>query len=237
MLNRTFEPTRLNEIVNHPSIYPHVCGAIDGPLDLTPLVKDVKNCVLIGEHGAFVYTPHQRGFLEVHSQVLPEGRGKWAMAAARESLRWMFTRTQALEVITRVAKGNYAALALAKACGLKPVMTVPKGWQTKAGPVDCTVLSIHINDWLAAPGDDMVQRGEDLRGRWISLPITDSGLMGAVHEMMLNGQCAKAAIFLRRWLALAGNDAVVEPLTDSPARIKIGDNIVVARDEKTIKVF
>jgi hypothetical protein len=236
MLDRLFTADRLNAIINHPSVHPHVCGTIEGPLDMSATVADSANVLLMGEHGGFFYHMAQQGIFEVHSQVLPSGRGRWAMEAAQESLHWMFTRTTAIEVITRVAKGNYAALALAKACGMKPVTVIPNGWITLDGPKDATVLGLTIQDWLEKT-NTLDARGAWVAKKWRNAPIGDGKALGALFEMMSHGQLAKAAIFTKRWVAITGVDLKVEPLTFEPPRLQIGNAIVVVRDDKHLSVI
>lgn len=236
MLQRQFTAEHLNEVINHPDIHPHVCGAIAGPLDLSVAVADQRNVLLMGEHGGFLFVWMQQGIYEVHSQVLPAGRGRWALAAARASLDWMFTRTTALEVITRVARGNYAALVLAKACGMKPVTVVSNGWVTMDGPCDATVLSLTIQDWIGK-SEALAARGTWVAKNWRKAPVSDIYALGAMVEMMAHQQVAKAAIFLQRWMAIIGADLKVEPLTADPPRLQVGNAIVVVRDGKRLSVI
>lgn len=56
-----------------------------GDLDLSPLFRP-ENLFPFGEHGGFALLwtgPHER---EVHTFILPEGRGSWARHAAREGI-------------------------------------------------------------------------------------------------------------------------------------------------------
>lgn len=73
-------------MVNHPAVRPFVGAADAGALDVSPLVDRPENLFPFGEHGGFalIWTaPHTR---EVHTFILPEGRGKWARDAAQEML-------------------------------------------------------------------------------------------------------------------------------------------------------
>lgn len=238
MLHRTFDPARLHAIVNHPSVLPHVSGAIEGPLDLSPLVTNPANITLVDEHGAILFHRHQAGLYEVHTQVLKEGRGPWALTFAKECLTWLFCRSEALEVITRVPKGNYPALVLAKAVGMKPAMTVKDGWKTKEGHVDAHILRLSIFDWIEAAPLAVTDRGKWVRNQWKGSPlIDDDAVLGAAFEMMLHGQSTKAAIFMKRWAAMAGKNIEIEQMSANPVRFRIGDAIVVARGEKNLKVI
>lgn len=228
---------RINAVVNHPSVLPHVCGALEGPLDLSAAVADRNNYLLMAEHGGIMFAHHQLGLFEAHTQVLPEGRGRWALDMALASLQWIFTRTLAMEVVTRVARGNYAALALARAVGGTKVVDLPGGWETREGKVDATVLSITFHDWLAKGRHGLAERGAWVRRKWPDTPVSDDTALGMMFEMMSHGQVAKSAILLARWFAITGQDIKVDVLSDKKARLMIGDTIVVAIDDTDLMVI
>jgi hypothetical protein len=232
MLTREFNAVRLNQIVNHPDVFPHVAGQIDGPLDLSPLTDDRRNVALVGEHGALLFHMRQPGLYEVHTCVVPEGRGRWALAAAREALRWMFVRTDCLEVITRVPLGNVAATALTRACWLSPIVTIPQGWNG----ADCTVHGLTIQDWLKHD-QTLRERGQWFLNGWRACPIRDAEAMGAAYEMLLHGQAHKSAIFLSRWAAIAGKTVSVTCASVSPPRLQVDDSFVVVRGERNFITF
>jgi hypothetical protein len=74
--------SRLNAVVNDPSVRPFIGAPEAGVLDMAPLLDDPKNLFPFGEHGGFalVWTaPHA---FEVHTFILPSGRGFWARLAA-----------------------------------------------------------------------------------------------------------------------------------------------------------
>lgn len=89
MLSRSFDAERLNWIVNHPTVRPFVGGNTFEPLDLTHLVADEKNYALLGDHGGFLCTWTAPGTYEVHTFILPEGRGKPAYRLAKEGVSFM----------------------------------------------------------------------------------------------------------------------------------------------------
>lgn len=64
---------------------PFVGFADAGELDISPLIKP-ENMFPFGEHGGFalIWTaPHAA---EVHTFILPEGRGRWARVAAANGI-------------------------------------------------------------------------------------------------------------------------------------------------------
>lgn len=119
MIRRTMSAAFLNEVANHPDVRPLIGG--DGALDLTEALGNPQNVALVNDEGGFVYLAQGGGAYEVHSLFLP-GRTT-AVDAARASLRYMFTATDCLEVITKVSIGNRAAKGLTLACGFDKVFS------------------------------------------------------------------------------------------------------------------
>lgn len=89
MIARSFDAERINDLVNHPSIRPHVGGDLEVEIDLSAVVADDQNYFLMGEHGGFAYTWSAPHIYEVHTFILPDGRGRAAYHLARESLAFM----------------------------------------------------------------------------------------------------------------------------------------------------
>jgi len=108
---------KLNEIVNHPDIYPYFRGYDRGPLDLSAEFRMGDRICLLGKFGGFIFQRLQSGFFEANAQVWKGGRGAWALDCLRACLMWLFTHTDAMEVVARCPKGNLAAKALARAVG------------------------------------------------------------------------------------------------------------------------
>lgn len=115
---RTYSADRANEVINDPSVRPYVGPEEMGELDLTPLLDDPMNWCMMGEHGGFLLTwssPHAH---EVHTFILPEGRGAWAREAARDGL--VYARENGDKMLwTKIADQPHVAL-YAKAMGMEP---------------------------------------------------------------------------------------------------------------------
>lgn len=73
-------------MVNHSAVRPFVGAPEAGDLDLAPLVADENNLFPFGEHGGFALCWTAPKTREVHTFILPEGRGEWARDAAREGI-------------------------------------------------------------------------------------------------------------------------------------------------------
>jgi RimJ/RimL family protein N-acetyltransferase len=140
------DAAHINAILNHPSVHPWV-AADDNPLDLTATLAQPDRYALFGPLGGQLYHRVGDGIYEVHSAYLPEARGRVALATTRETLRWMFGRTDAVEIITRVPKGNLAALALARAVGMRHMMTLQGSWIKDGRPIVCDFMRLAAKDW------------------------------------------------------------------------------------------
>jgi len=88
-LKRSFDPERANYLVNHPSVRPHVGGDVSAAIDLAAFVAERQNVFLDGEHGGFAFTWSAPRTYEVHTFILPEGRGEWAAEFAELARDWM----------------------------------------------------------------------------------------------------------------------------------------------------
>lgn len=122
MIERSFDANFLNSVLNHPEVYPWVCGTLGAPFDYTPFLQDHRNYMFRASHGAFLAMFQGDGRYEVHTQFLPEGRGT-AFDAAIESIDYMFSNTDCTELTTMVPVGNAAAKRLAEKAGFHYVRT------------------------------------------------------------------------------------------------------------------
>jgi RimJ/RimL family protein N-acetyltransferase len=75
--------------------------------------------------------------------VLPEHRGN-SVARVLAGLEWMRANTPAMVISTYVPRGNFAAAALAKACGFQKVGIVPKSIVRKGIAVDQTLYAMEL---------------------------------------------------------------------------------------------
>jgi hypothetical protein len=118
MIERSFDAARINELVNHPTIRPFVGGDGQSKLEMEPQVQDLQNYFLLGPHGGFAYLWSAPQTYEIHTFILPEGRGRDAYRLARESLEYM--RGQGAEHLwTRVHPDSANVRRFTLAAGLK----------------------------------------------------------------------------------------------------------------------
>lgn len=231
MIQRDFTAIRLNEIINHPSVYPWVHGMVDGPLDMTPAVADRRNVLLMGAHGGIIFHHHAPGLYEAHSQCLPEGRGDWMLAFTHAALHWMFTCTDCVEVITRVPKGNLAARALTKAAHLTSRVMHPQGWTLAGKIVPAEVFGLTLQQWiLTAPG--LGNRGPEM-GRKLKRQIgpgddANNRHLAASLDMISGGQPEKGVVFFNRW-AVMTDQPELSMLSRGPMAFQHGNVLIVFR--------
>lgn len=215
MIERHLNAEAFNRVLNHTAVRPWVANSDEGVLDASKEVSDTRNVLLMGEFGGTFYRPIQSGVYEVHTAVLPEGRGEWTGRMTAASLKAMFTATDAYEVVTRVPAGHIGALAAAKAAGMRHEFTTPNAVRFRDRMVDLHVLAIRVQDWAAtAPG--LVERGLWLHERMaaeakrlgIETPPHEDDddshnrYAGCAVEMAFGFQLSKGALLYNRWVSL-----------------------------------
>ncbi len=235
-ISRHLDAAHLNSILNHPDVYQWVKGAAEGPLDLTPLVVGNDDVIpLLGEHGGQIYHRLQPGLFDCHSQFLTQGRGAWAIEATRKTLHWVFTRTEALELLTRVPHGNVAAKALAKGIGGQFQFTNERGWVMHNKPVPADIYSLTVQEWMrTAPG--LVERGKWLYERLrIEAPTdeTRDRYAGAACDMLLGGQTLKAVALFNRFAAMSWHPPA-QIVSLDPVAVQIGETIFEVRGDDIV---
>lgn len=230
---------RLNEVVNHPYVRPWVGGGSDA-LDLSDIVSNPNNLLLMAEGGGLLFVKTDIGIYEVHTQFVPEHRGEKALQAVKDALRFVFTRTDCIEVQTKVPDGNRAALALVKAIGGEFLFYRPEAWPTDAGPVGVKHYTQTIHSWAGKSEASAVAGHcfhEALEAAKVAMgaanplhPDDDAHdrYVGATTEMMLAGQIDKGLWFYNRWARLSGY-AEVAQIAANPPVIDIQDAILAVR--------
>jgi len=77
-VTRTDNFARLNELLNHPDIYPWVGGELAAPLDASPL--SARSILIEAEHGVFWFVRQTPGVWEAHTVFPPGAPGTAARA-------------------------------------------------------------------------------------------------------------------------------------------------------------
>lgn len=242
ILKRETDATFINAIANHASVREHMLGK--GLIDYTPVIKNTANVVLTGPMGGMVFHQLVPGFFEIHTQVLPEGRGAWALEMAQSALLWIFTRTVASEVMTRVPDGNLPARDLTRRCG--GVLEQKAFIELDGEQVGWSIYRMTIQDWLKT-SPYLEERGRmfhvKLHGEYdrLGLKIERHGddpwhnrHAGAAAFMIAGGQVAKGIGYYNRWagmalapmISLASVDPLIVNIQDAYLKIN-GDDFEV----------
>lgn len=215
MYERHFDAQWANKLANHPSIFPYICGSHKGPFDLSAVIANTNNVCLAGEFGTVLFIQHQPGIYEFHTNVLPEGRGAWMVKSSQFAFNWMFTKTDAYELITECPQGNVSARAGARAVGCTHVFTTRPIWSMGDELVSVDVCSILIQHWIKnAKGISAIgkwfhnnlENQYKILGRSLETHAEDEEhdrYVGAAMEMIRSGYIFKAITFYNRWAILA----------------------------------
>lgn len=237
-IRRHLDASAINPILNHPDVRPWLTEAgQDGDLNLSRLVSDRRNFLLMCEGGGIFFHQLEPGIYEAHTQFLPSVRGSIALAVTNQAIRWMFTRTDCMELLSKVPANNIRADAWAKLSGGTLDFVRPDAWLAKTGRVAIHFYALRYHDWVRQA------RGLGERGEWFhdrlnaekqrlsqkspshaDDPAHDRHV-GAAVEMILGGQPEKGVILYNRWAKFAGYAPVSIPSFD-PLVIDIADCLV-----------
>ena len=119
MLERSFDTERINAVVNHPEVRPFVGDPSFGVLDVAPVVAKPEHWFLMGEHGGFLLSWSAPKVREIHTFVLPEGRGRWA-AEARSAMLAYARANGTLTLWTKIDPAHRHTVQFARRGGMQP---------------------------------------------------------------------------------------------------------------------
>jgi hypothetical protein len=251
VLTRTFDPGDVNPILNHPHVLPLITVPGIETIDVTLLITDPRNVFLMAGGGCIGFCIQDPGqelsqippvfTYEVHTNFLPEHRGRHALRASLAAYRWMFTHTDCMALQTRVPAFNKAAEWFCAFVGATREFDRKAVWPTKDGPVDMSFWSLRYDDWvrktpaLNASGHAFHERLEAERIRHgVQNPLhpdedCHDRHVGACVETMYGGQPEKAVTLYNRWAQFAGY-GVIALVARSPLVVDIGDALLQVGD-------
>lgn len=230
---RTFEATLLNEIANDPRVRPNLL-APEGPIDLTGQIGNPANVTIVNRSGGFIAIQMTPMLYECHTIFTPEKESfADVLTLAHEAQTYMFTHTQATELITRVADGNRGADIAARKARFKEI-----GRQKNLAPgVDAAILRVGIDDWALSSTESKVEgwsfhnliaEAKAAAGKADSVHEDDDRhdkFVGAALLMAKSGQTMKAFMFYNRAAFIYGYEPI-RMVNDSPAILDTGDAVI-----------
>jgi len=232
MIYRTMNAAFLNEVANHDDVRPFLGGGAE-PLDLGPLLSNpaVVALEVMGD-GGWLLQPSLPGVYELHTLFMPHARGKSYFAAAREAMRWMFTNTDCLEIITKCPDDNPGARMAASVMGFRERFRREACWPPEAPAVGVSYRVFSIDDWFTRDKVALLE-GRKFHAALEAAKIEAGSALvvhpedeahdravGAAALMVKAGQLAKAVGFYSRWATFAGY-ATIEA---------VGHNLIDVRD-------
>lgn len=233
---RDTDPARVNAILNHSAVRPWIANG-DAPIDISTAVINTNNVLLMGEHGSCMFLFMQPGIYEVHSQVLPVGRGAWFAEFSRRCVIWMFTRTPCYEILTRVPQGHPAAMAAALKQGFVLEFVRPQECVFRERLVDVSIYSLTLQRWMTM-ADDMLAIGRQFheilhaaaKRYGVKAPPHEDDpnhnrYVGAAIEMALYGQVVKSVLWYNRWAVSSRHASVTLLRQRNPTIVGIDNGL------------
>lgn len=131
------------EIVSHPRVVKAVTEHPNVIPDLEPIWPWCVGVEFDG--GGWIFQRLEGGYYEVHTLFLPKSRD--IVENAKKALFYMFTATDALEIVTRVPTDLPHARKLAEAGGFRYRFTRPDGWMREQGLIPVDHFGLTIDEW------------------------------------------------------------------------------------------
>lgn len=227
----------LNRVLNDPKVRPFIPGFGDEEIDLSNRMGEGNFLPLVGEHGCFLCFRIFQGLYEVHTAVLPQGRGDWTRRFADAGKRFMFTGTDAVEIMTRVPEGHEAAERLTHDVGFVHRFATPRETEFCGEMVSCAVSSITIQDWAADEQIHYAKKGAVFH-EWLNRQIAGTphepdpdhnAVVGVCLDMVAAGQIEKAIFWYSRW-AVPARHPPITLVGLNPPQIRFDAGVLTMRD-------
>jgi hypothetical protein len=119
-------------VLSHPEVAPWTTD------DLTPIPSDETYrsilelpqvyALMPNEMSVFMLFPRNAVCSEVHTSILPEGRGKEGLDAAKRTIAWIWENTPIVKVISFVPSCNRPAILFALQAGLRKEGLIKKSF-------------------------------------------------------------------------------------------------------------
>jgi len=199
---------------------------------------NANNVALMSDSGGLLFVMLAPGVYDVHTQFLVSARGAIALRLTREAVRWMMTRSDCVELWTKVPEENKPALGLTRALGGRKEFTSP----AFAG---FSNISHYRLDYLAwSQGDLEARRAGEWFHEMLEAKLAKTGIeepvhaddpshnaaVGAVVLGLRHGSVDKSLALYNRWAAISGY-APISLIARWPLTLDIQTAIVVC-DER-----
>jgi hypothetical protein len=230
-VERTTDAARVAAVFNHPEVRPWAGKPDAGPLDFSDFLANLDNVALATDHACFLFKRDEPGRYELHTGIVPEGRGAAVIPAASAAFRWMFVHTDCVELVTQIAGSNRPADLMARRAGFKPIFT-RKGGAEDGSDLTGFVLSLafwpSLDPTLAEEGHALhvaLEAAKEAAGSTAPVHPDDDAhdrAVGLSCLMAKAGNTAKAVWAYNRWARLAGYRQA-QILPPPPPVLDIGD--------------
>lgn len=206
-MERATTVQRINEIFNHPEIR----RAFDVPaltgkeMDFSAFISNTNNIGLVDDEGCILFRRHQPGIYECHVAVLPEYRGQGTKDFCFRAFQFIFTETDAFEIMTKCLVDDVASNAGARIAFQKMFTTRPYT-ETNDGLKAMNSYSMTIQHWATiAPGleDEGDKFHEHMQAEHEDDPVHNR-YAGVAMLMVKGGQPWKALLFYNRAAVMSG---------------------------------
>lgn len=232
-VRRTLDATFLNSVANQPDVRPFIGGDPAEPIDLTDALSSLDNIALVTEYGGWFLQRKAAGVMELHTLFGKDGRGKHYRHAAMEALRWLFTRTDTTEILTKVPEDNPRAMMASLWFGFRERFHRENAW---APGVGISYRALTIDDWCVRD-PEALKTGEafhaalEAAGGHENHPhdVAHDRAVGAALLMGHAGLTGKAVAYYNRWADFAGYAPVHQP---APHLLDIGTHVIELVDGK-----
>jgi hypothetical protein len=238
---RDFNSARINRVCNDPSVFADISLPDQESLDLSPVVADLRNIILMCDEGGIIAHWREPGVYEIHTQFTERYRGVSAVRTVREMISWLFLHSPAMELQTKVPDCNPAAQGLVKAISGRFEFERAGAWQGPQGSCGVAYYTLRWSDWLYSP---WAMGGLAARGEWFHVRLEaakraflsppDSHApdpshdvnVGATIELIFAGQVDKSLTLYARYARFAGY-AEVRLISANPLIIDIQDAVIL----------
>ena len=143
-VERVFDATEVNQIMNDPSVRPWIGGDGKSYCDATRFTSNEDCWVFLcsndtGPGACFIFIPHTPHLYDCHTQALPHFRGRDCIRAAKICIDEVFRKTEAVKLYGRTPENNKRANSFNRMLGFKK-----EGYLTGSAVSNGTIINENI---------------------------------------------------------------------------------------------